>query len=322
MEVDRAEARPRPTDFRIRQLRARDMLRGDLEGDDLDEVRRGARAHDDARQGRRLGARQLAVPATFGLACCAIEMMSIVGARARHRALRLRGVPRLAAPGRPADPLRPRLDQDGAGRAAHLRPDARAQVGDRDGRLLARRWASSTTTRSCRRDKFMPVDVHVPGLPAAAGGADARDHQAARDGPGRPDAWAGASATAAAAPRRSSPARRPARAERPGTRQVPDATGLELLAQELRERDAESVVDTVFFRGKGDARGRAAARSSRRSRRCASEGYRFLASVHGVDYYPRSRASASTTSCSTWTRSTASTVKLRVPDRRAARAVA
>jgi len=31
---------------------------------------------------------------------------------------------------------------------------------------------------------------------------------------------------------------------------VPDATGLELIAQELRERDAESVLDTVFFREK------------------------------------------------------------------------
>src|SRR3712207_8579101 len=34
----------------------------------------------------------------------------------RRRALRVRGVPRLAAPGRPAHPLRPRLDQDGADR--------------------------------------------------------------------------------------------------------------------------------------------------------------------------------------------------------------
>jgi NADH-quinone oxidoreductase subunit C len=29
---------------------------------------------------------------------------------------------------------------------------------------------------------------------------------------------------------------------------MPDATGLELIAQELRDADAESVLDTVFFR--------------------------------------------------------------------------
>ena len=31
---------------------------------------------------------------------------------------------------------------------------------------------------------------------------------------------------------------------------MPDATGLELIAQELRERDADGVIDTVFFRDK------------------------------------------------------------------------
>ena len=31
---------------------------------------------------------------------------------------------------------------------------------------------------------------------------------------------------------------------------MPDATGLELIAQELRERDADSVLDTEFFREK------------------------------------------------------------------------
>ena len=31
---------------------------------------------------------------------------------------------------------------------------------------------------------------------------------------------------------------------------MPDATGLELLAQELREQDAESVLETLHFRDK------------------------------------------------------------------------
>jgi NADH-quinone oxidoreductase subunit B len=63
-------------DFRIRQLRARDMLRGGLEGDDLDkyvEERVLTTTMDKAVAWARSNA---LFPATFGLACCAIEMMS------------------------------------------------------------------------------------------------------------------------------------------------------------------------------------------------------------------------------------------------------
>jgi NADH-quinone oxidoreductase subunit C len=66
---------------------------------------------------------------------------------------------------------------------------------------------------------------------------------------------------------------------------VPDATGLELIAQELRDADAASVLDTVFQRGRavlivdaGRAHGVLAA--------LQEKGYGFLASLHGVDYYP------------------------------------
>ena len=66
---------------------------------------------------------------------------------------------------------------------------------------------------------------------------------------------------------------------------MPDATGLELLAQELRDADADSVLDTVHFRGKGvlivDPRSIRAVLAALREK-----GFRFLASVHGVDYYP------------------------------------
>jgi NADH-quinone oxidoreductase subunit B len=47
-------------------------------------------------------------PDTFGLACCAIEMMSIVSARYDIARFGMEAVPRLAAPGRPADRLGPR----------------------------------------------------------------------------------------------------------------------------------------------------------------------------------------------------------------------
>jgi NADH-quinone oxidoreductase subunit C len=66
---------------------------------------------------------------------------------------------------------------------------------------------------------------------------------------------------------------------------VPDATGLELIAQELRDRDGDAVLDTVFFRE------RAAVLVTPQSvpatlEHLRGKGYRFLASVHGVDYFP------------------------------------
>jgi NADH-quinone oxidoreductase subunit C len=68
---------------------------------------------------------------------------------------------------------------------------------------------------------------------------------------------------------------------------VPDATGLELLAQELREAEGEAVVlETVFFRGRAsieiDPRRVLAVLAVLRAR-----GYAFMSSVHGVDYYPQ-----------------------------------
>jgi NADH-quinone oxidoreductase subunit C len=66
---------------------------------------------------------------------------------------------------------------------------------------------------------------------------------------------------------------------------VPDATGLELIAQELRDHAGEAVLDTVFFRE------RAAVLVTPESvpatlAHLREKGYRFLASVHGVDYFP------------------------------------
>jgi NADH-quinone oxidoreductase subunit C len=66
---------------------------------------------------------------------------------------------------------------------------------------------------------------------------------------------------------------------------VPDATGLELLAGELRETDPEAVLGTLFFRDKG-AIDVAPARIREVLRFLKDRGYTFLASVHGLDYYP------------------------------------
>ena len=66
---------------------------------------------------------------------------------------------------------------------------------------------------------------------------------------------------------------------------MPDATGLELIAQELRDRDADAVLDTVFFRDHA-ALLVAPASVPATLEHLRGQGYRFLASVHGVDYFP------------------------------------
>jgi NADH-quinone oxidoreductase subunit C len=62
---------------------------------------------------------------------------------------------------------------------------------------------------------------------------------------------------------------------------MPDATGLELLAGEL----GDAAIETVYFRHRASividpARIRAVLKALR------EQGYAFMASVHGVDYYP------------------------------------
>jgi NADH-quinone oxidoreductase subunit C len=66
---------------------------------------------------------------------------------------------------------------------------------------------------------------------------------------------------------------------------VPDATGLELIAQELRDTDPASVLDTVYFRDRATLEVAPAAIKATLTHLTA-RGYTFLASLHGCDYYP------------------------------------
>jgi NADH-quinone oxidoreductase subunit C len=66
---------------------------------------------------------------------------------------------------------------------------------------------------------------------------------------------------------------------------VPDATGLELIAQDLRAADNDAVLGTSYFREEATVEVappflRTAAELLHR------KGYTFMASCHGVDYYP------------------------------------
>ena len=66
---------------------------------------------------------------------------------------------------------------------------------------------------------------------------------------------------------------------------MPDATGLELLAQELRDAAADAVLDTSFVRERA-ALLVAPAAVPATLELLRAKGFTFLSSVHGVDYFP------------------------------------
>jgi NADH-quinone oxidoreductase subunit C len=67
---------------------------------------------------------------------------------------------------------------------------------------------------------------------------------------------------------------------------VPDATELELTAQELRDATPDSVRDTEFTIGDRAVLVIDPAHVRAVLRALQAKGYTFLASLHGVDYYP------------------------------------
>jgi NADH-quinone oxidoreductase subunit B len=151
-------------DFRARQLRARQMLNGELEGGDLDayvEERVWTTTLAKAANWARANA---FMPATFGLACCAIEMMAAVNARVDIARF---GFEAFRASPRQADLLII------SGRISIKMAPVVRRIYDQ---MLEPKWAiamgacaSSTGVFNnyalVPADKFMPVDLHVPGCP-------------------------------------------------------------------------------------------------------------------------------------------------------------
>jgi NADH-quinone oxidoreductase subunit B len=153
-----------PDDFRIRQLKARDMLRGDLEGEDLDryvEERVMTTTLDKAVAWARGNS---FFPLTFGLACCAIEQIHIVASRMD---LARFGWEAFRASPRQADLIIL------SGRVSIKMAPVVRRIYDQ---MLDPKWAISmgaccssmgvfNNYALVPADKFMPVDVHVPGCP-------------------------------------------------------------------------------------------------------------------------------------------------------------
>ncbi len=101
-----------------------------------------------------------------------------------HRPVRVRSVQSITAASRPDHSCRAGVDQDGADHSEALRPDARAEVGDLDGRLL--QLDGGVQQLRARAGRQVHADRRAcPRLSATPGVADARRVEAAQDDSGR-----------------------------------------------------------------------------------------------------------------------------------------
>jgi len=159
-----ADGAESPESFRARQLRAREMIRGDLEGPELEQYVEERVLTTTLEKAANWARGNALFPATFGLACCAIEMMSIVGSRldiARFGFEAFRASPRqadmLILSGRISIKMAPIVrriyDQ-------MLEPKYAIAMG-----ACSSSMGVFNNYAIVPADKFMPVDVHVPGCP-------------------------------------------------------------------------------------------------------------------------------------------------------------
>ena len=165
MEVKRERlGAGRDGEFRSRQLTARQMLHGELEGPELErhvEERLMTTTLERAANWARANG---IMPATFGLACCAIEMMGTVNSRV--------DIARFGFEAFRASPRQSDLMIISGRIAIKMAPVVR-RVYDQ---MLEPKWAIAMGACSSSMgvfnnyaivpaDKFMPVDMHVPGCP-------------------------------------------------------------------------------------------------------------------------------------------------------------
>ena len=162
MEVTRT----RVDDLRVRQLQAQQMLRGELEDKDLEEFAKQRLLFSKFEHAQNWARKNAIFPLGFGLACCAIEMITVIGSPrndlARFGAEAIRFTPRqadlLILSGRVSIKMAPII----------------RRLYDQ---MLEPKWVIAMGACSSSAgmfnnyavvqgaDKFLPVDVYVPGCP-------------------------------------------------------------------------------------------------------------------------------------------------------------
>jgi NADH-quinone oxidoreductase subunit B len=153
-------------DFRSRQLQAQQMLRGDLEGEDLDEYVESRLVLTKFEEAQNWARKNAVWPLGFGLACCAIEMITVIGSP-RNDLSRF-GAEVIRFSPRQADMLIL------SGRVSVKMAPVIRRIYDQ---MLEPKWVISMGACASSAgmfnnyalvagaDKFLPIDVYVPGCP-------------------------------------------------------------------------------------------------------------------------------------------------------------
>jgi NADH-quinone oxidoreductase subunit B len=156
-----------PEDLRAKQMRAAQMLRGDLEGEDLERYVEERVMTTTLEKVLNVARANSMFPLTFGLACCAIEAPIAMVGSPRYDLARF-GAEALRASPRQADFIIL------SGRVSIKMAPIVRRLYDQ---MLEPKWAVSMGACSSSggmfsnyavvqgADKFMPVDLHIPGCP-------------------------------------------------------------------------------------------------------------------------------------------------------------
>ena len=162
MEVTRTKVE----DLRIRQLKAQQMLRGELAGRDLEEFAEERLLFTSFETAQNWARKNAIFPLGFGLACCAIEMITVIGSPRN-------GLSRFGAEAARASPRQADLMILSGRVSIEMAPIIRRLYDQ----MLEPKWviamgACSSTAGMFANyavvqgaDKFLPVDVYVPGCP-------------------------------------------------------------------------------------------------------------------------------------------------------------
>ena len=160
MEVERRS-------LRSKQLTSRQMLRGDLEGEDLERYVEERVVTTTFEKMLNLARSNSIFPLSFGLACCAIEGIPMSAVTARY------DIARFGAEAGRASPRQADLIVLSGRVSIKMAPVVRRLYDQ----MLEPKWAISMGACSSSggmfsnyavvqgADKFMPIDIHVPGCP-------------------------------------------------------------------------------------------------------------------------------------------------------------